>query len=45
MAVWSWLIPKDDIDATKSAAQDDSAHDPKRSEPFPTMSMQTDCFE
>lgn len=25
MATKSWLIPKDDMDATKSAAQDDSA--------------------
>ena len=34
----SWLIPKDEIDATTRAAQEDSAYDPKRSDPIPAMS-------
>jgi hypothetical protein len=36
--VKSWSIPKDEIDATTRAAQEDSANDPKRSDPIPAMS-------
>ena len=38
MAVKSWLIPKEEMEATTSAAHDASAYDPKRSDPIPAMS-------
>lgn len=38
MAVKSWLIPKEDMEATTRAAHDASAYDPKRSDPIPAMS-------
>ena len=38
MAVKSWLIPKEEIEATTRAAHDASAYDPKRSDPIPAMS-------
>lgn len=37
MADKSWVVPKDDIEATKRAAQDDSAYEPNRSEPIPVI--------
>ena len=38
MAVKSWLIPKEEMEAKTSAAHDASAYDPKRSDPIPAMS-------
>ena len=38
IAVNSWLIPKEEMEATTRAAQDDSAYEPKRSEPIPAIS-------
>lgn len=34
----SWLIPNEEMEATTRAAQDDSAYEPKRSDPIPAMS-------
>lgn len=34
----SWLSPKEEMEATTSAAQDDSAYEPKRSDPIPAIS-------
>jgi hypothetical protein len=38
IGVNSWLIPKDEIEATTRAAHDDSAYEPKRSDPIPAIS-------
>lgn len=38
IAVNSWLIPNEEMEATTKAAQDDSAYEPKRSEPIPAIS-------
>lgn len=38
IAVNSWLIPKDEIEATTRAAHDASAYEPNRSDPIPAMS-------
>ena len=38
IAVNSWLIPNEEMEATTRAAHEDSAYDPKRSDPIPAMS-------
>ena len=38
MAVKLCVVPKEEIEATTNAAQDDSAKEPNRSEPIPAMS-------
>nr|GMD80136.1 Os02g0184300 [Ipomoea batatas] len=38
IAVNSWLMPKEDIEATTRAAQDDSAYEPNKSDPIPAIS-------
>lgn len=38
MEVNSWLIPNEEMEATTRAAQDDSAYEPKRSDPIPAIS-------
>jgi hypothetical protein len=38
IAVRLCSAPKEEMEATKSAAQDDSAYDPNRSDPIPAMS-------
>lgn len=33
-----WLVPKDEMEATTSAAHEDSAKEPNKSEPIPAIS-------
>ena len=38
IAVNSWLFPNEEMEATTRAAQEDSAYEPKRSDPIPAIS-------